>query len=147
MKKSFIHFLFASLLFVLASFTFTKENSISVYINGKTIATNTVVTYQAIGTGAKISANIPSGARFNELTLIIPNVAVGNYPITAENKAQITYNTTLGQSFNSQNQNSTKGFIKITASTNNSLNVEFECAMTNAGQKLALKTGKVQVTF
>jgi hypothetical protein len=146
MKNLSFVFFVSLLSLTFASFVILKNNTISVYINGKTIPENTVLTHEQDGSGITLRARIPSGARFNELIVTLPATAVGTYPIAEDSKAKIAYSTTLGSHFSSQSQNS-KGFIKVVASTGNSLQIEFECAMASHGQKLALKTGKVQVSF
>lgn len=147
MKNLSLVFSLSVLSLIFASFVVMKNNTITVYINGKTIPENTVLTHEQDGSGITIRARIPSGARFNELVVTLPATAVGNYAIDGKDKkAKIVYTTSLGSHFNSESPNS-KGFVKITTSTNNSLQIEFECAMASQGQKLALKTGKVQVNF
>ena len=139
---------FIVLSFVLASFIAPKANTISVYINGKTIPDNTVLTYEQTPTGLVISAKIPTGARYSQLTCVVPSTEEGNYPVTADSKAKITYIPSLGTAFNSQGLDNAKGFIKVVSNKGDGgLRIEFECNMANKGHKLALKTGKVQVSL
>ena len=147
MKNTVSLFAFAFLSLSLASFILPKNNIITVYINGKTIPDNTILTHEQNSDGIVLQAKIPSGARFNELKFTLPSKEVGNYPINAKSKAKITYSTTFGDNFNSQSHTDSKGFIKVIASTDNSLQIEFECMMSNGKQKLVMKTGKVQLNF
>jgi hypothetical protein len=138
-----LSFLSAIFFITLSSFTLLKINGISAYINGKAIPENTVLKYEQNGTEMTIRAQIPTGARFNELTFTLPNTAVGSYPISKDSKAKIMYVTSHGTGFNSQSQDNSKGYIKVVSNTTNGLQIEFECNIANQGQKFALKTGKM----
>lgn len=147
MKTTSFLFSLSFLSLVFFSFAIPNANIISVYINGKTIPANTTLTYEQSGTDMILSAHMPSGARFNELKFTLPSTNVGNYLVTADSKAKIAYNTTHGAHFYSQNQSATKGFIKIISNTNNTLQIEFECILSDGKQKTTLKTGKLQLNY